>query len=317
LTFVVDTSTLGYPLICNFQRFCLHDGPGVRTVVFLKGCPLRCQWCANPESQLDVQELLYNPVACLGCGRCINQCPSGAISIDGSNSGGSRFSVGNVKVDHSLCTVCGSCEKVCPSSALRISGEKFTVDEVVRVILADKEYYVTSRGGVTFSGGEPLMHAGFLMKVVERLKDELVHVAVETCGYANTNVFARVIEAVDLVLFDFKVADPVIHERVTGVSNKVIIQNLAIAASTRPTVVRVPLIPGVNMSEEEVGRILTVVSRFPVIGVDLLPYHAYGLGKYEQLGRTAWQPDLNAFSDYRKIHELFEKALSIPVRLYE
>jgi pyruvate-formate lyase-activating enzyme len=161
------------------------------------------------------------------------------------------------------------------------------------------------------------MHAGFLMKVVERLKDELVHVAVETCGYANTNVFARVIEAVDLVLFDFKVADPVIHERVTGVSNKVIIQNLAIAASTRPTVVRVPLIPGVNMSEEEVGRILTVVSRFPVIGVDLLPYHAYGLGKYEQLGRTAWQPDLNAFSDYRKIHELFEKALSIPVRLYE
>ncbi|MBQ7170793.1 MAG: glycyl-radical enzyme activating protein [Clostridia bacterium] len=263
-------------LIFDVQRFCLFDGDGIRTTVFFKGCPMRCAWCCNPESQSFSSELMIKPAgACADCRKCLSACPQGALSL--SEQG--------VSADPDKCVFCGRCETLCPFDRIREAGKPYTVDELTELILKDRDYYEDSRGGVTLSGGEVTAQADFVLALIERLKREKINVMIETCGFADPAVFARIAGMVDRVYFDVKLLDEAEHIRYTGQSNKPILENLRTAAKLTETVVRVPLIPGVNMTGAFAADLAALLAPLPVAAVELLPYHRLGVGKYRELGR--------------------------------
>jgi pyruvate formate lyase activating enzyme len=195
-------------IITDIQRFSVHDGPGIRTLVFLKGCPLSCPWCCNPETQREEPELLFYEFKCISCGKCVAICPESAIGRPGEP-----------RIDRERCTMCGACARVCPSGALKIRGDVMSVDEVYEVIAKDRIFYDKSGGGVTFSGGEPLVQHEFLLAMLEKLRSERIHTAVETSGYAGWDVLDGVREKVDLFLYDLKIMDAENHLSVVGVGN--------------------------------------------------------------------------------------------------
>jgi len=263
--------------IFNIQKFCVSDGPGIRTVVFLKGCPLNCRWCHNPESKSARPETFFSPEKCLGCGKCAAVCSTGAHRmVDGLHA-----------FDRSPCDNCGECSAVCPSDALERSGRTASVEEVLREVMADELFYKTSGGGMTLSGGEPLLQHEFSAALLRAAKEKGLHTCMETCGFASEEVIREMIPLVDLFLFDYKLTDPALHKEYTGVSNEKILRNLAlIDEAGRETVLRCPIIPTVNDTHDHFAGIAHVANRLKHIRrVELEPYHPLGSGKSEKLGK--------------------------------
>ena len=264
--------------ILNIQHFCVDDGPGIRTTVFFKGCPLRCIWCHNPESHQSEQEILYRAERCRSCGACAAVCPQGAHTL-----------AQNHKYDRNRCRRCGSCTAVCPVCALERVGENKTVDEIMEEILSDRAFYAASRGGVTLSGGEPTAQPDLCEALLKACRSEGLHTCIETCAWCPTEVMRRMIPHTDLFLVDFKLSDDDAHRRYTGVSNRQILENLTLLREQNtPVVLRCPLIPDINTSVTHYNRIAELANTHPnILRIDLEPYHPLGIGKSEALGKPA------------------------------
>jgi len=267
-------------VIFNIQTYSIHDGPGIRTTVFLKGCPLRCLWCQNPESQVLQPEIFFDSEKCTGCGKCVQACPNGAIEICEGRSSTNR----------ELCQGTGKCTEVCPNEARNLIGRYVTAGEVFKEVAADSIFYQRSGGGVTLSGGEPLAQPQFAINLLKLCKDGGIHTAIDTCGYARWETVKQVLEHVDLVLYDFKHMDPVEHEKYTGVSNDLILDNVKKIHHdlSIPIIARIPIIPGYNDSVENIeatARFITT-ELGDAISVHLLPYHKLGESKYDSLEKV-------------------------------
>ncbi|NLA12389.1 MAG: glycyl-radical enzyme activating protein [Firmicutes bacterium] len=274
--------------IFDIQRFSIHDGPGIRTTVFLKGCPLRCQWCQNPESWSTQPQLMPSAQSCINCGRCEEVCPEGAIST------GEQGPI----LDRKRCRSCFKCVEHCPAGCLKQVGRKVTVEEVLTEVLKDEAYYRSSGGGITLSGGEPMMQAEFSIALLKESRSRGLHTAVETCAFAAPKVMEAFLAETDYLIMDLKLSDPRRHRRHTGRSNEVILNNLALAVAARNRdnfLIRVPLIPGYTADRENVRGIAALLNRIGFDGtVELIPYHRLGAGKYPRLGL---QYELNDISE--------------------
>jgi pyruvate formate lyase activating enzyme len=278
-------------IIFDLKKYSINDGPGIRTTVFLSGCPLKCQWCHNPESQSFTPELLYRAGRCLGCGECIVTCPEGAISLESDVSRRltleSRETFDSVITDRSKCMRCQTCIAACYSGAREFSGKEMTVDEVMAQIEREIPFYDESGGGVTFSGGEPLMQPGFLSALLKTCRAQEIRTCVDTSGFANWNVFEQIRGDVDLFLYDLKHMDSIRHQEVTGVPNKVILENLQkLSGLGHKVVVRIPLIPGINDDEQNLAESGKFLASLPHIeGLELIGYHNIAQAKYQALRR--------------------------------
>ncbi len=266
--------------IFNIQRFSLHDGPGVRTTVFFKGCPLRCAWCANPESIAPGTQVLRAEKSCTGCGVCASTCPESAVTLSGSEAA--------PIIDHARCSGCGRCVEACPAKALSLSGSLYSLDEALAVCLRDREFYEDSGGGVTLSGGEATAQPAFACALMGELRRRGVHTALETNGFAGEAVFRETAACAELLLFDVKHHDSERHRAGTGVDNLRILANLGWAlASGKNVLVRIPVIRGYNDSLEDARaftRLLLGMGGMGAGRVQLLPFHQMGESKYASLG---------------------------------
>ena len=264
--------------IFNIQRFSIHDGPGVRTTVFLKGCNLHCFWCHNPESRRMNVDIQFFPLKCIACGRCVELCPQGAQLLEPAS--GERL------FDRDLCQKCGTCAAECFAEALLVSGRQVSVAEVMQEIEQDKTYYQERQGGATFSGGEPLLQVDFLSALLAACRAQGIHTAVDTAANVPWESLAAILPLTDLFLVDCKAFDEQKHRQGTRASNQRILDNLTrLAASGANIWIRIPVIPGVNADEEEIGHIAAFLAPLPGIHrVELMPFHHLGAGKYESLG---------------------------------
>ena len=260
--------------IFNIQRFSTSDGPGIRTVAFLKGCPLDCAWCHNPESKKSAPEIFFSQDVCIGCKMCETLCEKELHS----------FTDGCHKYDRSRCSACGKCTELCHSDALRKCGEEKDIDEITKTVLRDLPFYEESGGGVTLSGGEPLMQFDFSLAMLKKAKENGLHTAVETSGYTKRDL-SELCRYVDLWLYDIKLFDEEEHIKYTGVSNRVILKNLFYLDSIgAKTVLRCPAIPDVNMNREHFEKIAETANRLKnVTEINIEPYHPLGISKAEQL----------------------------------
>jgi pyruvate formate lyase activating enzyme len=265
-------------LVSDFQRFSIHDGPGIRTIVFLKGCPLHCAWCANPETISARPEIVLIPSNCIGCGKCFDICPKSCF-------GERAERVSTVNRDTCLLPACGKCQHVCYANAINISGRYLTVEEVLEIVHQDDEFYERTGGGVTFSGGEPFAQPDFLRELACAAKISNLHTAIETCGHTSWNTISSVIDYLDYILFDLKHMDPQRHLQGTGVTNHLILENLKhIDATGKPIRIRLPLIPGFNDTEENTRATVEFICNFANLqALDILPYHRMGEPKWGQL----------------------------------
>jgi pyruvate formate lyase activating enzyme len=268
-------------LVSDFQRFSIHDGPGIRTIVFLKGCPLHCAWCQNPETLSHLPEIMLVPGNCIGCGKCLEACPNDCIL----HADGHVYSI-----DRDRCALpqCGSCQNVCYASAINICGRYLTVTEVMDEVVRDEEFYFRTGGGVTFSGGEPFAQPRFLERLAREAQKRKLHRAIETCGYSQWETMRPILELMDIVLYDVKHMDPESHRMGTGVSNNLILGNLKrVDTLGIPIRVRLPLVPGFNDSAENIRATASFVSALANLeALDILPYHRMGEPKWGQLGET-------------------------------
>lgn len=266
-------------LVFDIQRFAVHDGGGIRTLVFFKGCPLRCQWCQNPESMNPAPEIMRIPHSCIACMKCMALCPHQAIR---------PMENGAVDIDRSRCDLCGDCVTSCYAGAMTIVGRYLTAEEVMEEVDRDRKFYAESGGGVTFSGGEPTLQQDFLVSCLRAAKARGLHTAIETCGHAPWAAFAAVLDSVDLFLCDIKQMDAQRHRELTGVSNERILENItAISQAGIPLRLRLPLVPGANDSEANITATARFAAGLPSLqGFDILPYHRLGEAKWRQLGRV-------------------------------
>jgi pyruvate formate lyase activating enzyme len=290
--------------VFNIQRFSVHDGPGIRTTVFLKGCPLRCLWCHNPESMAGAPELTHVESRCIHCGQCIEACPTGYLeAVEGAEgdadgggaaetrrgTGGRSTDSGGPEDDLPLCDLCGACVDVCPAEARRIVGRAWSVPDLVEELVRDRPFFDESGGGVTFSGGEPLMQPGFLFAALEACRDEGLRTAVDTSGFCRTEHLLRAAPLTGVFLYDLKHMDPQRHRELTGVANRRILDNARALAAVHDDVrIRVPVVPGLNDDPDHIEALARFAASLPgVRRVHLLPYHALGLRKRARLGRSA------------------------------
>ena len=280
--------------IFNIQKFCLHDGPGIRTTVFFKGCNLRCRWCSNPESQQMAVQLTLDKSKCAGCGACVAACPQKARSMEEGFS----------KVNAALCNRCGVCLENCPGGAIAVEGKLVELEQVLAEVKKDKVFYDTSGGGVTLSGGEVLLQLPFALALARRLREENIHVAVETAGAVPETQFAELVSEVDYVLMDLKHYDSASHRAGTGLGNAQVLANLRLLQKSGvPFLVRIPVIPGFNDALEDGASFARLLKKMEVKQVQLLPFHRLGCHKYELLGLSydyANTPSMNAedLTDY-------------------
>ncbi|QRN84545.1 glycyl-radical enzyme activating protein (plasmid) [Chloroflexota bacterium] len=294
--------------VLNIERYTLHDGPGIRTTVFLKGCPLRCLWCSNPESQMGSPEIVYFEDKCIGCGRCVGVCPQDAIVQEKPGE--------PVTVLFDRCDGCGKCIDSCYVEALTLAGEKMTAEEVVSIIERDWPFYKHSQGGVTLSGGEALAQPAFSAEVLRLCQAKGIHTAIQTSGQAPLKNLQQVLPYLDLVIFDIKHMDNKTHQKLTGVPNGQILDNLSyINSSGTPIVIQVPLIPGLNDSEENLDNLAKLVKSLPsVMGLSLLSYHTLGTTKYRCTGREYALIDLpKASPDYLEEKKAYFVAKGVPL----
>jgi len=270
-------------MIFDLQKFSIHDGPGIRTTVFLKGCPLRCLWCHNPESQSEGPEISFAPSKCIGCGWCLKACPKGCHRSEG----------GAHVFDRGACVHCGLCAKECYAGALELVGRSAEVSEVIEEVMKDKVFYESSGGGMTLSGGEPFMQPKFAAELLSEAKARGLHCCVETCGFASWSVIEPVLKNVDLFLFDVKETDPAKHEEFAGVPLKPILENLErLDKAGASIVLRCPTIPGLNDRPERFHAIAELSMRLHgVQRIDVLPYHPLGVSKSERFGLAARHSD--------------------------
>lgn len=264
-------------LVSDIQRFSLHDGPGIRTTVFLKGCPLNCKWCHNPETQISKPQLSFSADKCLNCFKCVEVCPTGTHYIEDEQH----------KVNFSLCELSGECVSVCPNDALKIIGKENSINETLELVLRDKEYYNNSGGGLTISGGEPMNQFSFTRDLLQLAKLNGIHTVLETCGFAPKNRYLEIIHLVDLFLYDYKETDPVKHKEFTGVDSKVIIDNIKTLHDNGANIIlRCPIIPSVNDRDDHFEGIAELVSQLPnLVSVELMAYHDFGRDKAAKVGR--------------------------------
>ncbi len=267
-------------IVFNIQDYCIHDGPGIRTTVFFKGCPLHCQWCSNPESMSVKPELGIIRVRCNRCDKCIPVCPEGALS----GAAGEKL-----QIDRERCTTCGNCVEACLPGALAVYGKEMTIDELVEQVRKDEIFYRGSGGGVTLSGGEPLQQPDVACALLERCREAGIHTAIETTGHTSPAVFSRVLALTDYVLFDLKHMDSAEHQRYTGQPNELILANARRAvASGVPVLFRMPMIPGVNDTDwniQATAAFIKSLGQNPP-QLELLPFHRMGMGKYDGVGKT-------------------------------
>ena len=269
--------------IFDIQRGSTVDGPGIRTTVFFKGCNLRCEWCHNPESQRREHQMMIYKNRCNGCGKCRKVCSNSLKS----------------------CNLCGKCVDYCPNDARRICGREYTVDEVFSEIIKDKAYYGNSDGGVTFSGGECMLQIDFLVEILKLCKENGIHTAVDTAGNVDWHSFERVIPYTDVFLYDVKCYCDDLHKRVTGVSNKLIFDNLNKLSEVSEIIIRIPIIPGINNDIDELKGMASLIKPLNVSKIELLPYHRLGENKYLALDKELKVFDVPTEEEIKKHRELF------------
>ncbi len=270
-------------MVFNVQKYSVHDGPGIRTIVFLKGCSLSCRWCSNPESQQREPELAFNAGRCLGvskCGHCIMACPYGSITLGQDDK---------LSINRSNCTGCHMpCAAACPAQGLLVYGKQRTVDDVLNVVEQDMAFYARSGGGLTLSGGEPLLQGEFAVPLLREARARRIKTAVETCGMVSADTIRAAAEFLNYVLFDIKHMDSALHEAHTGLPNKRILENFRILAEefpNLPILARTPIIPGFNDSEQAVAAIADYLKPYERVEYEMLPYHRLGTQKYQFLDR--------------------------------
>lgn len=293
-------SSVGSGLVFDVKKYAINDGPGIRVTFFLKGCPLHCAWCHNPESISPRPQKMYNRDKCIGCRSCIDSCPEGACSLTPDG----------VFTDTGLCTSCGRCADVCPTKAVEMSGRTASVAELVKIVEKERIFLEQSGGGVTFSGGEPLRQADFLITLLDEFGRQSVHRAVDTTGLADSDVLLEVAKRTDLFLYDLKMMDSRRHKRWTGVDNGRILENLRLLAGTGADInIRIPLIKGVNDDNENIRQTAVFVSGLhgKKKKVTLLPYHNIAASKYARLGEEydAGNMAEPAESDISRVVSLF------------
>jgi len=288
-------------LIFNIQKFSVHDGPGIRTTVFMKGCPLQCLWCSNPESQSFLPELLARDINCKGCGACVGVCPHGAITI--------TRNTGRI-INRQKCDQCLFCVQSCLYGSLNQCGQYSSVKDVLAEVLQDKIFYKNSGGGITLSGGEPLSQSRFVRNLLVDCKKEGLHTTLETAGHCSWNEMEKVLEFVDLILFDIKHLDSGKHRKATGIKNNILLENLQKAAARNNIWLRVPLIAGFNDSADHIKKIVALGKDVGAQKISLLPYHEGGKSKCRQLGTLYGFSDRKAPDDKQinKLNKIIEKA---------
>ncbi|MBB5263038.1 pyruvate formate lyase activating enzyme [Catenibacillus scindens] len=296
--------------VFDIQPYSIHDGPGIRTTVFLKGCPLRCLWCHNPESNEYYPQLMYYGVKCVGCGACVSSCPSQAIT----------YVDGKVKTDRKLCKNCGVCVQSCLYKAREITGKDMSVEEVYEKVLSDKMFFDHSGGGITVSGGEPLVHSEFVGELLEKCHRNGIHTAIETCGYAAKEGIKKALKYADLVLYDLKAMDPGLHEKLTGRDNSIILDNckMILHEMKKNMVIRIPVIPECNDTRENLEATAKFVKNNlgSDIPIHLLPFHLLGDSKLDSLESSKKRLDIQPPSDaaMEKI-KIFMESLGVNVQI--
>jgi len=286
-------------LIFNIQKFSIHDGPGIRTTVFFKGCPLKCIWCHNPESQNMSKEVLYDSKKCVLCGTCQKVCPTNAIKIENNI----------LTTDINKCNHSGECSIYCIYGAREVVGKEYSVDEVMKEIVKDKVFYEQSNGGVTVSGGEPLLQIDFVEEFLKRLKEENIHTAVDTSGAVNYESLERVSKYTDLFLYDLKLMDDEKHKEYIGASNKSIIENLVKLSKIHSNInLRMPIIGGINDDIGHIEKTIELIKDLNIKKINLLAYHNIARHKYEKLGIVYEDakmsiPTVDVMNNFKKMFE--------------
>ena len=306
---MVNGDTKG--IVFNIQHYSIHDGPGIRTTVFINGCPLRCVWCQNPESLSMIPSIFFASEKCTGCGKCVETCPQKAITVVNGKSSTNR----------ALCKGCGKCAEVCPNEARDLIGKEMTAGEVFKDVNSDAIFYQRSGGGVTVSGGDPVAQPEFVIAILKMCKDAGLHTALETSGVAEWHAFKKILAYTDMVLYDFKHMNGEEHKKFTGKSNKLVLENAKKIIVEFPQiafVARVPVIPGYNDSEENIVMIARFIAEElgDSIKVHLLPYHKLGTTKYERLEDTGKiihvePPNDEHMEELRKLVESFGLAAAV------
>jgi pyruvate formate lyase activating enzyme len=271
-------------MVFDLQRCSLYDGPGIRTTVFLKGCPLRCIWCHNPEAMAFRAQVSFNAEACAHCFACVDVCPNGAQQRVGDRH----------VLDYALCQACGQCVEVCPNDALRLIGQRQSVEAILEEVERDRRYYASSGGGLTLSGGEPMAQFPFTLALLQAAKARDLHTCLETCGFAPVDKYAQVLPYVDVFLFDYKATDPVRHVDYTGVSNEMIRSSFDFLYQQGAAIVlRCPLIPGLNDTPDHLAGIAHMAAAHPrLLGIELMAYHDLGVDKARQIGLMPMLTDI-------------------------
>ena len=287
-------------IIFDVQRYSVHDGPGIRTLVFFKGCALRCKWCQNPESLCREREIGFFANKCIGCGECAKTCPKGAIVYEESK-----------RINRALCNRCGKCAEVCYAEALMMIGKEYDVRTLLDVVERDRPFYEQSGGGVTVSGGEPTLQFEFLLDFLRAAKQAGLNTVIETCGSFSWGRFERLLPYLDIIYYDLKVADEKEHKRLTGASNRRIHANARrLLESGKKVVFRIPLIPRMTATEKNLSDLIDLFREFEQEEVHLLPYHRMGESKLQRIDSSLEPLDLETFSDAKlvEIKSRFENA---------
>ena len=289
-------------IIFNIQRYSIHDGPGIRTTIFEKGCPLRCKWCANPESINSFFEFFLRTDNCNQCEKCIEICPTQAISLTADS----------IEIERSKCNFCLKCEDICPNNVIDCMGKIVSVNEVVAEAIQDEMFYNNSGGGITISGGEPLFQPKFTLNLLKEFKARSIHTAIDTTGYGAWEDFDKILNYADLILYDIKHLDADLHFNFTGVKNNLILQNLENAINKGTKIwIRVPVIPNFNDSTQYMTELASFLTKKPIEKVSLLPYHEWGKHKYTFLRREYPLKDARFIDDdviqeFKKVMESYD-----------